>query len=162
LTMVHPAGGSVAASLLFQSTRMRPKQRYVAHQWVVHYASRCHAGAQATYPALVTSTRPLACGPLSVPLCDSSSRCALCCQPCGCATILTLSSWLHPQVKFSLLDRRPITGGLLQYCEQQGIKIFAYGPLGGGLLSDRHVQQPTTNFLGTPRQSTGLSLGMPP
>jgi aryl-alcohol dehydrogenase-like predicted oxidoreductase len=40
------------------------------------------------------------------------------------------------QVSFSIVDSRPLEGGMLQWCEQRGITIMAYGVLLGGLLSD--------------------------
>ena len=40
------------------------------------------------------------------------------------------------QVQFSLLDRRPLNG-MVQYCQQHGIKLFTYGSVAGGLLSDK-------------------------
>ncbi|KAI8466749.1 MAG: NADP-dependent oxidoreductase domain-containing protein [Monoraphidium minutum] len=51
------------------------------------------------------------------------------------------------QVQFSLLDRRPLNG-MLQYCEPRGIKVLAYGSVGGGLLSDKYVEQPRKSLLG--------------
>jgi aryl-alcohol dehydrogenase-like predicted oxidoreductase len=40
------------------------------------------------------------------------------------------------QVSFSIIDTRPIDGGMLRWCEKRGISIMAYGVLLGGLLSD--------------------------
>ncbi|KAG2453638.1 hypothetical protein HYH02_001851 [Chlamydomonas schloesseri] len=45
------------------------------------------------------------------------------------------------QVQFSLLDRRPLNG-MVQYCGERGIKLFTYGSVGGGLLSDKYVSEP--------------------
>ncbi|KXZ52907.1 hypothetical protein GPECTOR_8g286 [Gonium pectorale] len=45
------------------------------------------------------------------------------------------------QVQFSLLDRRPLNG-MLQYCGPRGIKLFTYGSVGGGLLSDKYAGPP--------------------
>ena len=45
------------------------------------------------------------------------------------------------QVQFSLLDRRPLNG-MVQLCEQRGVKLLTYGTLAGGLLSDRYVAAP--------------------
>lgn len=57
-----------------------------------------------------------------------------------------------PQVQFSLLDRRPLHG-MLQYCQPRGIKLFTYGSVGGGLLSDKYVVQPKQGLFGeAPRQ----------
>ncbi|EFJ51068.1 hypothetical protein VOLCADRAFT_88336 [Volvox carteri f. nagariensis] len=50
------------------------------------------------------------------------------------------------QVQFSLLDRRPLNG-MLQYCQARGIKLFTYGSVGGGLLSDKYVEEPRTGGL---------------
>mmetsp|Transcript_20955 Transcript_20955/g.45854 ORF Transcript_20955/g.45854 Transcript_20955/m.45854 type:complete len:370 (+) Transcript_20955:26-1135(+) len=54
------------------------------------------------------------------------------------------------QVQFSLLDRRPLNG-MLQYCEARGIKLFTYGSVGGGLLSDRYVESPKAGLFGRPK-----------
>ncbi len=40
------------------------------------------------------------------------------------------------QVQYSLLDRRPLTSGLVSLCEEHGIDILAYGVLAGGFLTD--------------------------
>lgn len=45
------------------------------------------------------------------------------------------------QVQFSLLDTRPLRSGMMEYCRERNIKIFSYGTLAGGLLSDRHVEE---------------------
>ncbi len=45
------------------------------------------------------------------------------------------------QVSFSLLDRRP-AGRMTDVCRESGVKLLAYGVLGGGFLSDRWVGQP--------------------
>ena len=45
------------------------------------------------------------------------------------------------QVSFSLLDRRP-AGRMSDVCREIGVKLLAYGVLGGGFLSDRWVGQP--------------------
>jgi aryl-alcohol dehydrogenase-like predicted oxidoreductase len=50
-------------------------------------------------------------------------------------------------VQFSLLDRRPLHG-MLQYCQPRGIKLFTYGSVGGGLLSDKYVEQPKQGLFG--------------
>ncbi len=42
------------------------------------------------------------------------------------------------QVAFSLLDRRP-AGRMSEICRAQGVKLLAYGTLGGGFLTDRWV-----------------------
>ncbi|KAG2499071.1 hypothetical protein HYH03_003254 [Edaphochlamys debaryana] len=59
------------------------------------------------------------------------------------------------QVQFSLLDRRPLNG-MVQYCSERGIKIFAYGSVGGGLLSDRYYEAPKPPglFGGKPRYNS--------
>lgn len=44
------------------------------------------------------------------------------------------------QVSFSLLDRRA-AGRMGQFCEQEGVKLLAYGTLAGGFLSERWVGQ---------------------
>jgi aryl-alcohol dehydrogenase-like predicted oxidoreductase len=45
------------------------------------------------------------------------------------------------QVQYSLIDRRP-EKKMCQFCEKNGIKLLAYGTLGGGLLSERYLDQP--------------------
>jgi aryl-alcohol dehydrogenase-like predicted oxidoreductase/enamine deaminase RidA (YjgF/YER057c/UK114 family) len=45
------------------------------------------------------------------------------------------------QVSFSLLDRRP-AGRMTDVCQESGVRLLAYGVLGGGFLSDRWVGQP--------------------
>lgn len=54
-----------------------------------------------------------------------------------------------PQVQFSLLDRRPLNG-MLQYCQANGIKLFSYGSVGGGLLSDKYAEEPKAGLFGEP------------
>ncbi|PNG99815.1 hypothetical protein TSOC_014395, partial [Tetrabaena socialis] len=54
------------------------------------------------------------------------------------------------QVQFSLLDRRPLNG-MLQYCGERGIKLFTYGSVGGGLLSDKYDEQPRSGLFGKPQ-----------
>ena len=49
-------------------------------------------------------------------------------------------------MQFSLLDRRPLTSGLVSLCMEHGIKILAYGVLAGGFLAGR--------WLGVPRPDT--------
>jgi aryl-alcohol dehydrogenase-like predicted oxidoreductase len=41
------------------------------------------------------------------------------------------------QTQFSVIDSRPIDGGLAALCEERDVKILAYGVLAGGLLSDK-------------------------
>jgi len=45
------------------------------------------------------------------------------------------------QVSFSLLDRRA-AGAMTDFCRESGVKLLAYGTLGGGFLSDRWVGKP--------------------
>lgn len=45
------------------------------------------------------------------------------------------------QVSFSLLDRRA-AGAMGTFCTQAGVKLLAYGTLGGGFLTDRWVGKP--------------------
>ncbi|KIZ03461.1 hypothetical protein MNEG_4503 [Monoraphidium neglectum] len=42
---------------------------------------------------------------------------------------------------------------MVQYCQQNGIKLLAYGSVGGGLLSDRYVEEPKKNLFGGSRFS---------
>ncbi|GMH32447.1 hypothetical protein BSKO_00281 [Bryopsis sp. KO-2023] len=51
------------------------------------------------------------------------------------------------QVQFSLLDRRPLNG-MVQYCQENDIRLLTYGSVGGGLLSDRYVEQPEKGLFG--------------
>eukprot|EP00971_Amphidinium_carterae_P266131 5279249-Amphidinium_carterae.1 len=46
------------------------------------------------------------------------------------------------QVQLSLLDRRPLASGMADYCEKNGIKLIAFGTVGGGLLSERYLGKP--------------------
>jgi aryl-alcohol dehydrogenase-like predicted oxidoreductase len=45
------------------------------------------------------------------------------------------------QVQFSLVDRRPLAN-MVQFCQKNDIKLFAYGTLCGGLLSEKYLGQP--------------------
>jgi aryl-alcohol dehydrogenase-like predicted oxidoreductase/enamine deaminase RidA (YjgF/YER057c/UK114 family) len=45
------------------------------------------------------------------------------------------------QVSFSLLDRRA-AGAMSAYCAGSGVRLLAYGTLGGGFLTDRWVGRP--------------------
>ncbi|MGL4240576.1 MAG: aldo/keto reductase [Beijerinckiaceae bacterium] len=45
------------------------------------------------------------------------------------------------QVSFSLLDRRA-AGDMSAYCATSGVRLLAYGTLGGGFLTDRWVGKP--------------------
>eukprot|EP01026_Neomeris_dumetosa_P069782 TRINITY_DN6912_c1_g1_i1.p1 TRINITY_DN6912_c1_g1~~TRINITY_DN6912_c1_g1_i1.p1 ORF type:complete len:212 (-),score=26.63 TRINITY_DN6912_c1_g1_i1:331-966(-) len=51
------------------------------------------------------------------------------------------------QVQFSLIDRRPLNG-MIQLCEENNMKLFTYGSLAGGLLSDRYVEEPRQGLFG--------------
>ncbi len=51
------------------------------------------------------------------------------------------------QVQLSLLDRRPLNR-MLAYCQAHGIKLFTYGSLGGGLLTDKYIQEPKKGLFG--------------
>ena len=46
------------------------------------------------------------------------------------------------QVQYSLIDRRPYSSGLTQYCMKQGISVLAYGVLAGGFLTDEWLNKP--------------------
>ncbi|MBW4684426.1 MAG: aldo/keto reductase [Komarekiella atlantica HA4396-MV6] len=45
------------------------------------------------------------------------------------------------QVQFSLVDRRPEVN-MIQFCQQHDIKIFTYGTVCGGLLSEKYLGKP--------------------
>lgn len=45
------------------------------------------------------------------------------------------------------MDRRP-ANGMLQYCAERDIKLFTYGTVGGGLLSDTYFEEPKAGLLG--------------
>jgi aryl-alcohol dehydrogenase-like predicted oxidoreductase len=45
------------------------------------------------------------------------------------------------QVQYSLLDRR-IESELMPFCEEKGISILPYGPLGGGILTGKYNDPP--------------------
>jgi hypothetical protein len=44
----------------------------------------------------------------------------------------------HPQVQYSLLDRRPRVA-MADYCAANGIGLLPYGVLGGSFLTDKLV-----------------------
>ncbi|KAH7434415.1 hypothetical protein KP509_06G016500 [Ceratopteris richardii] len=44
------------------------------------------------------------------------------------------------QVQFSLLDRRPLAQ-MVPYCKEKDIKLFAYGTLTGGVLTNRYLSR---------------------
>ncbi len=43
------------------------------------------------------------------------------------------------QGKLNLLDRQPMTEGILDFCRQEGIGFIAFSPLAQGLLTDRYL-----------------------
>ncbi len=45
------------------------------------------------------------------------------------------------QVQFSLVDRRPEVN-MIQFCQQHDIKLFTYGSVCGGLLSEKYLGKP--------------------
>ena len=45
------------------------------------------------------------------------------------------------QVQLSLIDRRPLVN-MVQFCQENNIKLFAYGTLCGGLLSEKYLGKP--------------------
>lgn len=45
------------------------------------------------------------------------------------------------QVQFSLIDRRPIVQ-MVQFCQENNVKLLPYGTLCGGLLSEEYLGQP--------------------
>ncbi|MBE9125410.1 MULTISPECIES: aldo/keto reductase [unclassified Coleofasciculus] len=45
------------------------------------------------------------------------------------------------QVQYSLIDRRPEVS-MVKFCQEQDIKLFTYGTLGGGLLSEKYLGHP--------------------
>eukprot|EP00741_Cyanophora_paradoxa_P020474 tig00021257_g19763.t1 len=45
------------------------------------------------------------------------------------------------QVQFSVVDRRP-DNAMLQYCNEKGIRLLAYGTCAGGLLSEKYLGAP--------------------
>jgi aryl-alcohol dehydrogenase-like predicted oxidoreductase len=45
------------------------------------------------------------------------------------------------QVQFSIVDRRPEVA-MIQFCQQHDIKLFTYGTVCGGLLSEKYLGQP--------------------
>lgn len=48
---------------------------------------------------------------------------------------------LSNQVQFSIIDRRPELN-MVPFCVENGIRLFAYGTLCGGLLSEKYLGQP--------------------
>ncbi|KAB8335485.1 aldo/keto reductase [Scytonema tolypothrichoides VB-61278] len=45
------------------------------------------------------------------------------------------------QVQFSLVDRRPEVN-MIEFCQQHDIKLFTYGTVCGGLLSEKYLNKP--------------------
>ncbi|OGE32326.1 aldo/keto reductase [Candidatus Daviesbacteria bacterium RIFCSPHIGHO2_02_FULL_36_13] len=45
------------------------------------------------------------------------------------------------QVQYSVLDQRP-EHGMVEFCQQQGIKLLCYGTVAGGFLSERYLGVP--------------------
>ena len=45
------------------------------------------------------------------------------------------------QVCYSLLDDRPARGGMAALCAEHGVQLLCYGTLGGGLLTDRFLDE---------------------
>lgn len=54
--------------------------------------------------------------------------------------------YLFFQVQYSLLDRRPLSSGLVDLCREYHIDILAYGVLAGGFLTDAWLgrEEPST------------------
>ncbi|MGA9380260.1 MAG: aldo/keto reductase [Phormidium sp.] len=48
------------------------------------------------------------------------------------------------QVQFSLVDRRPEVK-MIQLCEQHNVKLFTYGTVCGGFLSEKYLDKPEPN-----------------
>ena len=46
------------------------------------------------------------------------------------------------QIQYSLLDQRPVYSGLVDLCEERGIKILPYGVLAGGFLTETWLGKP--------------------
>lgn len=46
------------------------------------------------------------------------------------------------QVQFSLIDTRPLYGGMAEVCQRHNIKLLTYGTLCGGFLSDKYLGAP--------------------
>ncbi|KAG0591614.1 hypothetical protein KC19_1G188300 [Ceratodon purpureus] len=57
------------------------------------------------------------------------------------------------QVQFSMLDQRPRTA-MLKYCEERDIKLFTYGTLAGGLLSNRYLEEGKKSLFGKVKYTT--------
>ena len=51
---------------------------------------------------------------------------------------LRLTSRGCAQIQYSLLDRRP-ENSMLEFCQQNGIKLLPFGTVAGGLLSDKYL-----------------------
>ncbi|WP_206370531.1 aldo/keto reductase [Solimonas marina] len=46
------------------------------------------------------------------------------------------------QLQYSLLDNRPESGGMVQFCAEHNIGLLCYGTVAGGFLSERWLNQP--------------------
>lgn len=57
------------------------------------------------------------------------------------------------QVQFSLLDQRPRMA-MLKYCKERDIKLFTYGTLAGGLLSNRYLEEGKKGLFGKVNYTT--------
>jgi L-glyceraldehyde 3-phosphate reductase len=44
------------------------------------------------------------------------------------------------QGKLNMLDRQPLTTGILDFCAEEGIGFIAFSPLAQGLLTDRYLE----------------------
>ena len=44
------------------------------------------------------------------------------------------------QGRLNMLDRKPITEGILDFCKGEGVGFIAYSPLAQGLLTDRYLE----------------------
>jgi aryl-alcohol dehydrogenase-like predicted oxidoreductase len=49
------------------------------------------------------------------------------------------------QIQFSVLDQRPFHS-MIPFCQKNGIKLLAYGTLGGGLYTNRYLNRPTPAY----------------
>lgn len=56
------------------------------------------------------------------------------------------------QVQFSIIDRRPLVE-MAAFCADNGVKLLAYGTLGGGLISERYIDLPEPDHNALPTAS---------
>jgi aryl-alcohol dehydrogenase-like predicted oxidoreductase len=60
------------------------------------------------------------------------------CRGKNCHTVTVTVPYVHLQVQYSLLYRRPETNGVFEACKENGVTLVAYSPLCQGLLTGQN------------------------